>query len=429
MNEESFYRNKERIKRTLHFALNNPFCGFYRFKYKDIGFDPTEIKSYSDFQQIPHLSKNELLALKPMNMLFVDEKDVKRIHYTAGTTDRKNPLIVPKSNQKPVSYDFELAKELGVRTILYLNSAVGPVMTNALSFPVEGLITIPGDVTKLEITAHLATEVGIEGIRTTPTLLYEFSSYLDGAGFDKGSLKWILLSAEFCTAQRLEYFQKQFPKAHILFRYGSTEIGTRGYRCGVLSTKEPWLFHPPGNAFIEVEGNASVDRFQGAGEIIHTDLSVPKAFPFIRYKSGDIAFIKEERCQCGSDQVLGVAGRKGSDFFSKAGYAVQTQNIADCLEEVKEYIELPFQLHIRKNELNDKEVLELALMITLKDGAGPDILERAKTCVSENLELQPGKNIKSLINEGRVLPLKVKAVRRWPENRTKSINIVFSEQR
>ena len=429
MNEKTFQENYlPKIKKVLDFALNNSYSDFYRKKYQGLGISPEKIESYADFCSIPFLTKDEIMAASLWERIFVPQEEIVRLLFTSGTTG--DPLVMANNTFETIWKPGQLQslKELGVNKIMYLLSLTGPVSVKAFSSPVESMINVAGDVTKLAISARMAKEVGIEGIKTTPTLMYYFIDYLKKVGYENSRMKWISLGSDFCSKEKRRFFEQNFPNAKIVFSHGSTEIGIRGRRCKNLEEREAWQFHPLKRHFLEVEEDTvSVEHFPDAGEVIYTDLIDTRAFPLIRFKTGDAASLEEKSCACGEHLVFSVAGRIGSDFVRVRGMAIQTQNVEDSLAGVKNHLKPHFQLQIL-DDRSETKALQLRLKITFIDElAESNMFDLIKQEVTDNLYFSSGKNLRQLISEGAALPLEIEPVKQWPENITKSFNIIVSE--
>lgn len=410
--------------------MNNPYSDFYRQKYKGLNIKPEKIKSYADFRQIPFLTKKELLSVPFQARTFMAEKDIARISYSSGTTNKANPFTKLAGGYAKFwdENDLKLIRELDISKVLVLRSSSRGVFMTLFTRPVEGIICIPGDTANLENTAYLAKELDIQSIEATQTLLYSFIGYLKKVGFDNNKIKRISLGGEYTTNAKREFFQKQFPNAIITFLWGCIEFSGRpGFRCPNLYDSASWLFHLENMFFPEIEefDNVNLKYFPQAGELIYTDIATPRTLPLIRYRTGDVASLEERECSCGADSIFRMAGRKDSDFFNYKNMAFHTQDIDDSLKAVSKYLEPLFQLNIGKRNKNGRELLEMVLKVALKEGVSkPAALKSIMESVEDNLNTGPAQNLKGVIKEGLVLPLKIEVVKRWPEDRTKSLNII-----
>jgi phenylacetate-CoA ligase len=102
--------------------------------------------------------------------------------------------------------------------------------------------------------------------------------------------------------------------------YSSSDCGLMGYQCEECKPNE---YHIPTEAQLIEIYDFENDRLceEGeTGEIIVTNLT-KTSFPIIRYRVGDIGYIKKERCKCGDkNPILVLKGRAGEDFKLGGGY-------------------------------------------------------------------------------------------------------------
>ncbi|MCK5913036.1 MAG: phenylacetate--CoA ligase, partial [Desulfuromusa sp.] len=79
-----------RLQKTLSLVANNVPC--YQVKFKDSGFQPGDLQSLKDLQQLPFTTKEDLRVNYPYGMFAVPMREVVRIHSSSGTTGK--PTVV-----------------------------------------------------------------------------------------------------------------------------------------------------------------------------------------------------------------------------------------------------------------------------------------------------------------------------------------------
>jgi phenylacetate-coenzyme A ligase PaaK-like adenylate-forming protein len=429
MTEKEFQNTYyEEIAKVLSFATDNPYSNFYNVKFQNLKDFNISALTYKDFKQIPFLHKDEILNIPVEDRLFLNKDQVRRYNLTSGTTNNKKILAIPltsheRPGDKPYSrnnIDVENKKCL----ILF------PPMSAAFTAYLMGVdkkngITIPGDINNLKRTAMVAKELKPEIIFTTPTILDFFVKELLSIGFDTGLVKNISLGGESTSNLKLDYFKSVFPKANILFRYGSSETGgQRGYRCEYLKTKTPDIYHPAG-AFIEiVNENGEVVNDGDFGEIIHTDLISPKGFPFIRYKTGDMGSSYYEECPCGNNRIIKLGGRANYDVLKFSGITLYSEQIEKSLSEFSDKIQPTFEMHVFEEKNNDKILPKLVLKLALEKNPGAITAKVVEAQVTKNLQLSANKNLKYFVDNGIFLPLEVVFVDINELNSTKKSGII-----
>ena len=434
MNDEIFKNiYLDKINKLLKFVLERKNCDFYRLKYQEYN-KYKEIKNYKDFKSIPLLKKEEIIVTPINKRLFVKNSDIRRYTFTSGTTNQNKPMVMPQLafNEDSVLKNTLSEKqliELGVKNILVLLSPLTDLFSKVISVRKKHLNVIPGNINNIGITARLIKETGIEGIITTPTILTFFINNLLEVKYDIKKIKWISLGSEFCTKQRHEYFKSVFPNTKFKFRYGSAEIANnRGYRCEYLSEEPPNVFHPNPRSMVEIidEDGMLITEQGVAGEIVHTDLVIPKALPFIRYESKDIASINYHECSCGNNMIMALGGKAKYDVLKFNGVVLHIQAIENSIEEVRDYLDQGFQMNVYESNDNGKPVPKLLLKLKLKsDIEETEILRNMlRESISRKLYLSANKTLKYFVDNNIFKPLEIELVSEWKDKSCKTWNIV-----
>jgi len=418
------------LNEVLKFAIENSYSSFYRDKYKNQ--ISKQLNSYEDFQKIPLLEKDEFAALPLDKKTFVPEEKIAYYSISSGTTKSLKPTILPHSsfyldNFKKYYIDEEQAKKMNAKKILLLIPP-NPQFFKYFAAARDYIIPIQADIHNMRMAAGVAKEISIDGINTTPTILTVFIDYLKEIDFDLTSIKWLAMGAEFCSEQRAIYFKSIFPNAFFNFRYGSSETGMRGYRCKHLANNQPpKIFHLLPNALIEIMSEENKILPHGeSGEIIYTALE-PKAFPLIRYKTNDMAAIMEKKCACKQKHTIELGGRTNYDILKFSGTILNVEAIEKSLDDIRQYINTRFQMHVYEEAINGKLKTKLQLhlklnkeFINMRDNLY--FIENIRNKISKNLSLSTKSNLSDLVKKNLFLPLEVVFVNSWPaEGKAKNI--------
>ena len=93
--------------------------------------------------------------------------------------------------------------------------------------------------------------------------------------------------------------------------YASTETGIIAWQC----SKTPAYHVNADQFYVEIVDGEKVCKDKEEGEIVVTTL-IPRSFPLIRYRIGDIAVLEHGKCECGSSfpRLTQIKGRK-NDFI------------------------------------------------------------------------------------------------------------------
>jgi phenylacetate-CoA ligase len=422
--ENVFKEQKSNINKILNFTYNNKYSSFYKDKYTKL----PKVNSYKDFQKIPFLEKNEILNAGLKNFTFTPQDEIANYIFSSGTTGK--PLITAHNKTIPlIPARDKLFAKLGVKKILIL-FPVNIILHDKMPIIPKGILGIPGDINNLPLMVELMKEAEIDGIITTPTILsFLIIELKKSKKFKYEQIKWLELSGEFCTKQRKDSICKIFPTAHVEHLWAATETGGhKGYQCETLSNGPSNLFHPFSeyhfHEIVDKQGNI-LDKQEKKGEIIHTDL-YKKVTPLIRYKTGDLGKIKRTSCDCGNNYLIEIVGRSNHDHLKLQGVILHTQSIEDSLDDIREYINPIFKMHVYEKKGISGTVPRLKLQLSLKKEIHKDseiFREKFIQQISDELRLSSKSTLSDLVKKGVFAPLEIEFVENW-ERSNKSKNIV-----
>lgn len=402
-------RDFAKVKKILDFVWENPHSDFYRKKYcqAKIHLSP-DVLSLEDFQKLPFLTREEIILTDPYERMFLPREDYYRIKISSGTTHSKKPLIIFYSAEHPLQSHYWL--DPGFKGEVKSLMQLGNLMTSQAKpsarprkDSTEGFFLTLGDSNNLELTAQIASQIRIDGLRTTPTTLYFFIPFLKKY-YDTGKIKYIHLSGEYCSEQKALFLKKEFKNAHFYFLFTSIETGILGYRCPTLQKTAPRFFHPLPIFYYELL------HPEKESELIITHLFQSSGFPLIRYRTGNSVSLTNQRCPCGNNRMMEVFGRIGVDSLTIQGTTLYTEHISEALSPFYPILSSPdFQMHVFEKIIKGKIIISLELHLPLKDTA--EKTKRAiASSVSQRLFLSPQLNLEALVKRGIFSPLKVVAL-------------------
>lgn len=398
------------LQKILKFSLESRRSDFYRKKY--VGHKlPKVIKKFEDFQKIPFLEKQELLDVSPNRRLFLPFRQVTAIEPTSGTTDK--PLLMftgPFSKKQRQVYE-KYFKKLKIKKLLILLSPI-QAYHRAQALGIKGVTMFIGDVRNLALTAQIASQVKIQAIRTTSTILADFLTPLSKV-YDLNKITYVVLSGEFCTSQRAQSLKEKLPRAKIYFSYGSAETLIRAYQCDFLARENPQYFHPFPDFYFEIVDPRTGKNLKNGeeGEIVLTTLApTTHPTPLLRYHTGDLGILSKRRCPCGKRYLLEVGGRASYDSLKIGGVMIHAQKIQDAVSKFSHLLKPDFQLHVYEKKLGSKIVVSLELELMLKDDKKPQTLSFLEQEISKNLYLTPNLTLAEFVKQGIFLPLEIKPV-------------------
>jgi phenylacetate-CoA ligase len=176
--------------------------------------------------------------------------------------------------------------------------------------------------------------------------------------------------------------------------YASSEMATAFTECayGVGGHLQPNLL------YIELVDEHGNQVKQGeAGELVVTTLGI-EGMPLLRFKTGDICKINDEKCKCGrtSSRLSPILGRKkqmikykGTTIFPHALY-----EILDVIDKIKNY-----QIEVFTNEIGTDELLVYIGCETPSDDLEKEIKDffRAKLRVAPNIIFTDAEKLQKLL--------------------------------
>jgi len=292
----------QRLRGLLQHAQHH--VPYYRDLFARLGFDPANVSSLADLQRLPFLGKPEIRAntdaLKADNALGLARFN------TGGSSGE--PLIFFIGNQR-VSHDVA-AKWRATR---WWGVDIGDPEIVVWGSPIE--LTAQDRVRAIRDTllrtellpAFEMSEAKLDGfvarIRARrPKMLFGYPSALSHIAqhAEKRGIRMddLGIKVAFCTSERLYDHQRTAIErifgCPVANGYGSRDAGFIAHQCpsgGMHLTAEDIIVE-----IIDAEGRVLPPG--QAGEIVVTHLATGD-FPFIRYRTGDVAVMDTASCACG----------------------------------------------------------------------------------------------------------------------------------
>ena len=294
-----------KLKYLLGFAYEN--TSFYKEKYYNLKFHPSDVSRLEDIRKIPIISKNELLVNRDKIQI---KKDGEKMYFaeTSGSTGK--PLVFYRDQDwdawnrasmfrgyswydvKPWErngylwgYNFSLMKLIRVKFLDELQNRF-----RMFSYKNDDVRKF---LIKLENAAFLCGY---------SSMIYEVSKEINKIGTNKyHKIKMVKGTSE----KIYDSYQEEVIQAFgnkMISEYGSAETGIIAFEC------------PYGNMHINME---TVIVEEEDGEIVITNL-ISNSFPVIRYKLGDyIELGRNLKCSCGRKHLIikDILGRTGKVIY------------------------------------------------------------------------------------------------------------------
>jgi phenylacetate-CoA ligase len=347
--KHSQYWTREQIKKyqwqQLISLLNHVYehVPYYTNLFKNQGITPDDIKSLYDFQQLPFLTKE---------IVQEHSHELKAANYPAYKFEETSS---GGSTGYLLRFDIEkgvwFAKHLAYMKIL-LERAGCHVMDKSVQIigrekPWEFR---PLSRTLVLSSYHMTDQnlpIYLKKIRRLqpqyfigyPSAITMLATYMKHHSFELKELKAIFCFGENIYDWQREFLEKFF-RCRVHGQYGHRE------QCILAGTCEKSnAYHIfPDYGFVELidRNGQQVTKDGEIGEIVATGFHTG-IFPFIRYKTGDIATYSTDRCACGRNHPLlkSIEGRVQDFLVSKTKRLVPLmgvlQLIAKSSPNMKEY--------------------------------------------------------------------------------------------
>lgn len=414
-----FEKETEKIKQFLSSASSFLFWRKH-FANHNFKFEPDKF-SWDYWQTIPFFEKSDFLKcgldsrLKDATIGKTGNIYNFILRMTSGTSGMTEPITALRPVNGRVFPDGE------VRTVWVHDAYVVGLLSVLLHIDANRI----KDTNKYQMllinpyrigasAAKTINDFGTDSISAFPAVLARLSSLmLEHKISAPDSLKKVIMSGDFLQNLQHALIERVFKNPKMELGYGLGEFGKIGNPCGLLAKKYG------SNAFHLIQHHrlielADIDE-NGYGEVVATSFDNP-ATCLIRYRTGDMARVVREKCECGKKITLILAGRKNFDYIKCAGAMIVRQELERVLTSLKDYIE---EWRAETQEVLDgvRIVGEIALKIKVTSGynalANPK--EFIRTEVEKNLFLTPTRTLANLISSGAFLPLKIERVDSFPE--------------
>lgn len=264
-----------RFKSLLNNAYN--FTEFYKQKFESFGFNPKNLKSFKDIEEIPYLTKEEIRRFSN-KMVLSNYKGKIYLGHTSGTTGKPLELFY---DEKTISREWA--------SIYYIWEKIGYKLTdgrvefrgfieNSDDFifdPYERILRI--NIIKMsekniKLLIDKIKSVGYKFFMGYPSAIYKFTQILERKNIEIIP-KGIMLASEVIYDWQVEKIEKLFPKSRIIAHYGQAERIALGF----WGKNRNYEFIPT-YGFLEVIKNSN--------ELVATGF-INELMPIIRYKLND----------------------------------------------------------------------------------------------------------------------------------------------
>ncbi len=308
--DRSSLRNlqSKRLRETVTRVYYN--VPFYRRLFDEEGITPDDIRTVDDIPKLPFTKKSNLRENYPFGLFAVDQKEIVRIHGSSGTKGK--PTVVGYTRQDIINWSDCVARAIvtagGRRGDMFHNAYGYGLFTGGLGlhYGCERLgatvVPVSGGNTPRQIT--LIEDFSPRGIAGTPSYILNIAETMEAAGKDprKTSIEYGIFGAEPWSEEMRRVLEEKLNLKAIDI-YGLSEVIGPGVAIECNEAQDG-LHIAEDHFYVEViepqTGNPL--PYGETGELVFTSLT-KEAFPVIRYRTGDIAFLYPECCPCGRTHI------------------------------------------------------------------------------------------------------------------------------
>lgn len=337
---------------------------FYREKITNFMITPSDIQTIQDIHKLPFTTKKELRENYPFGLFAIPRSQITRLHASSGTSGK--PTVVAYSQE-----DIHMWSEIAARAISMAGGKKGDILHNAYGYGLFtgglglhygseklGMITVPVSGGNTDRQIQLIQDFEPTVICGTPSYVLNIADRMTELGVNpkETSLKYGIFGAEpWSEEMRKTLEEKLAIKACDI--YGLSEVIGPGVAMECYAAQDG-LHVAEDHFYVEVIDPKTLEVLPEGelGELVFTSLT-KQAMPIIRYRTGDIASIKREKCVCGrtTTKMSRVKGRV-DDMLIIRGVNIFPSEIEHTLLQIKE-LAPHYQLFVsREKNLDSVEV-------------------------------------------------------------------------
>lgn len=361
LREERLQSHNLQVKEIMRHAYEK--CPAFRKRFEKTGLTLNDMKGVADLAKIPVLRKDELIGLQRENppfggLLGVQEEEISWIFMSPGPIF--DPVIAnDEVREGPTaaafySCGFRKGDKI-LNTWSYHMVPAGIYSDLALRY--MGCVVIPAGIGNTELQVEILKHLKVEGFLGTASFLMNILKKAEEMGVDpRGdlNLKVAITGGEPGGGPMRRLFEEKYNMITGDF-YGTADVGIIAYEC-----REKSGLHLIDNIVVEVidPGTGKAVSPGEVGEVVVTNFN--KAYPMIRFGTGDLSKIDEEYCACGrtSVRLTKILGRVGEAVRVRGMFIhpKQTQQIVASFDEIR-----TFQMVITRHEYRDHLTLKIEL--------------------------------------------------------------------
>jgi phenylacetate-CoA ligase len=386
----------ERLQSTLNRAYKN--VPFYKRQFDSQGIHPNALASVKELTKLPFTTRKDLCDDYPYGLFAVPLRDIVRISPSAGTTVKPVVVGYTKSDLKVrsnVTARFLTAG--GVVDSDVVQICLNSGLSNWGRALKEGAESIGASVMPM---SHMSTSKQLMAmddyktsvLLTTPSYAMHMFGVVEAIGRDASSLalKAILVVGETLTQGRRSVLEAAF-RVDVTAGYGPSDVMGPGIAFECL--EKNGLHVSEDHYIVEIIDADSGEPLPPGeeGEVVLTTLTA-RAFPLIRFRTGDLASAAEETCPCGRTfvRISGITGQTG-EVLTIRGAKAHPSQIEQVLAASSGAAAPRFLIHVYEEDHLDMVEIWLEISETLFSDEAKEVvtaLERLRRQMFQILGLE-----------------------------------------
>lgn len=336
--EEKEQLKLERLQSTLNRAYKN--VPFHRNRFQALQVSPQDIGSIEDIKRLPLMDRSHLGTHYPYGLFAVPLRDIIRIHTAPGTGTSPSVSGYTKADlliwKKLVARSYHAA---GITEMDIILIHLPPGLANWGRDYKDGGETvgagvIPNSSLSLSKLRMVLKDYRATTLVTTPVFAEQLMEHMFDVGQNPNelNLKRVIFVGEPVEKMAAQTIAKRL-HVDVWRHYGLSEIPGPAIahecssHCGLHINDDhilPEIIDPATQKPV---------KSGGTGELVLTTLSA-RAFPLIRFRTGDMARFVTEPCGCGSPLAkIDWLAERADEMLIISGIKISADQVKNCLQK------------------------------------------------------------------------------------------------
>lgn len=380
---------------------------FYQKLFAAYNINTSKIKTLEDLEYIPFTDKKDL-QLNNWDFLCVPKEQIVDYITTSGTLGDPVTFACTDGDLERLAYNEAISftcAGLDKNSVLQLMTTMDKRFMAGLAYFLglrkmgAGVIRVGNGIPELQWDT--IRRIKPDTVMCIPSFILKLIDYAEANGIDyqNSSIKRIIGIGEGLREQNFELNSlgkkiKEKWDVQLFATYSSTEMSATfsecEYGCGG--------HHHPELLIVEIIGEDDKPVAEGeVGEVVITTLGV-EGMPLLRFRTGDMACIHTEPCQCGRNtfRISPIVGRK-NHMIKYKGTTLYPPAMVDVLNNTS-YVE---NYYITL-DTSDAGTDEVTITIGLREGSSFDVVKdlkdrfRAKIRVAPQIVVDSAENVRKV---------------------------------